>query len=243
MFVLWTLHLIIKNAAIVDAGWALGLAMAAGFYNEILTGHEPRQFMVTLMAAGWGMRLGLHIFLTRVWGHEEEGRYRKLRESWGKAFPWKIFLFFQFQAILIVVFSIPFLLMCLNPSPKISILEWAALGLWAVGMIGEFLADWQLHVFKSNPAGHGRVCREGLWNYCRHPNYFFEWLIWCAFALSALAAPQGYLALICPILMLFFIFKLTGIPATEAQAIRTKGDDYREYQRTTSGFVPWFPKK
>ena len=29
-----------------------------------------------------------------------------------------------------------------------------------------------------------------------------------------------------------------GIPATEAQAVRTKGDDYREYQRTTSAFVP-----
>jgi steroid 5-alpha reductase family enzyme len=25
--------------------------------------------------------------------------------------------------------------------------------------------------------------------------------------------------------------------------LRTRGADYRDYQRTTSAFVPWFPKK
>ena len=35
---------------------------------------------------------------------------------------------------------------------------------------------------------------------------------------------------------------VTGIPATEAQAIRTRGEEYRRYQQTTSAFVPWFPK-
>ena len=44
------------------------------------------------------------------------------------------------------------------------------------------------------------------------------------------------------LLMLFFLFRVTGIPATEEQALRSKGDAYREYQRTTSAFVPWFPR-
>jgi steroid 5-alpha reductase family enzyme len=43
--------------------------------------------------------------------------------------------------------------------------------------------------------------------------------------------------------MLFFLFRVTGIPATEAQALRSRGDEYREYQQTTSAFVPWFPKR
>ena len=38
--------------------------------------------------------------------------------------------------------------------------------------------------------------------------------------------------------MLFFLLRVTGIPATEAQALKSRGDDYREYQRTTSAFVP-----
>ena len=33
-----------------------------------------------------------------------------------------------------------------------------------------------------------------------------------------------------------------GIPMTEANALKTRGDEYREYQRTTSAFVPWFKK-
>jgi steroid 5-alpha reductase family enzyme len=37
--------------------------------------------------------------------------------------------------------------------------------------------------------------------------------------------------------------KVTGIPATEAQSLRSKGEAYRAYQRTTSVFVPWFKRE
>jgi steroid 5-alpha reductase family enzyme len=43
--------------------------------------------------------------------------------------------------------------------------------------------------------------------------------------------------------MLVFILFVTGIPPTEARALRSRGDDYRDYQRTTSAFIPWFPKR
>jgi hypothetical protein len=29
----------------------------------------------------------------------------------------------------------------------------------------------------------------------------------------------------------------------EQQALASRGEDYRAYQRSTSAFVPWFPKK
>ena len=83
---------------------------------------------------------------------------------------------------------------------------------------------------------------RGLWNYSRHPNYFFEWLIWVAWAVFALGSPFGWIAIGCPLLMLYFLFRLTGIPATEAQALRSKGEAYREYQRSTSAFIPWFKR-
>ena len=40
--------------------------------------------------------------------------------------------------------------------------------------------------------------------------------------------------------MLYFLFKVTGIPLTEEYALKSKGEAYREYQRTTSAFVLWF---
>ena len=51
------------------------------------------------------------------------------------------------------------------------------------------------------------------------------------------------LTLLGPALMLLFLFKITGIPYTEAQALKSRGEAYREYQRTTSSFLPWFPRE
>jgi steroid 5-alpha reductase family enzyme len=97
--------------------------------------------------------------------------------------------------------------------------------------------------FKADPANKGKVCEAGMWRYSRHPNYFFESLVWWAYFLFALGSPFGWTTVFCPLLMLWFLFRVTGIPLTEEQAVRSKGDAYREYQRTTSAFVPWFKKK
>jgi steroid 5-alpha reductase family enzyme len=142
-----------------------------------------------------------------------------------------------------VVLAIPFLAAARNPDPTLTALEWAAVALWALAMAGEATADAQLSKFKSDPANKGHTCQVGLWRYSRHPNYFFEWLIWVAFAMFALESSGGYWGLISPALILYFVLRVTGIPATEAQALRTRGAEYRLYQQTTSAFVPWFRKR
>ena len=55
--------------------------------------------------------------------------------------------------------------------------------------------------------------------------------------------PIWALSLTGPVLMLVSLCWLTGIPFVEAQAVRSRGEDYRQYQRTTSVFVPWFPRR
>jgi steroid 5-alpha reductase family enzyme len=243
MLVLWIIHIPMRNAAIVDAGWAGGLALLAVIYAVYGGGWETRRFVIAAMALIWGLRLGFYLLLTRVIGHPEEGRYVELRRKWGSNIAFKFLLFFEFQAILDVVLSAPFLLAALNPSPKFSPIEIAGAVIWAVALIGEIAADSQLSNFKTNPTNRGKTCQVGLWHYSRHPNYFFEWLIWVGFALFAASSPYGYVAFLSPAMILFFVLKLTGIPATEAQALRSRGDEYRAYQRTTSAFVPWFPKR
>ena len=110
-----------------------------------------------------------------------------------------------------------------------------------MALAGESAADRQLEAFRRDPANRGKTCRVGLWRVSRHPNYFFEWLVWVAYFVFALASPWGWVTIYCPALMLFFLFRVTGIPATEAQALKSRGEDYRQYQRTTSAFFPWFP--
>jgi steroid 5-alpha reductase family enzyme len=68
------------------------------------------------------------------------------------------------------------------------------------------------------------------------------YLTWVAYALIALAAPYGWLALSAPALMLYLIAFVTGIPPAEEEALRSRGDDYLRYQRETSAFVPLPPR-
>ena len=243
MLLLWLIHLPLHNAAIVDAGWAGGLALLGALYAVMGSGWAPRRIAIALMAVAWGLRLALYLLFTRVIGQPEEGRYVQLRKQWRTNIPLKFLLFFEFQAVLCIVLATPFLLASQNPAPAFSIFEYAAAVLWFVAIAGEITADMQLNAFKSNAENRGKTCHAGLWNYSRHPNYFFEWLIWVSFCLFAINSKFGYLALFPPALMLYFLFRVTGIPATEAQALRTRGEDYRRYQETTSAFVPWFPRK
>ncbi|HUK54540.1 MAG TPA: DUF1295 domain-containing protein [Candidatus Binatia bacterium] len=242
MALLWLLHFPLRNAAIVDFGWAFVLPSIAILYALMGGGYGPRRWLLAGMASVWGYRLAFYLLLTRILGHKEEGRYTELRRSWETRVAAKFLLFFQGQALLDVLLSLPFLIAALDARPALGWNEYAGAGLWAMAFLGEATADAQLQGFKSNSANKGKTCRVGLWNYSRHPNYFFEWLIWVAYALYAWASPWGWLALLCPALMLFFLFRITGIPATEAQALRTRGEEYRGYQQTTSAFLPWFPK-
>jgi steroid 5-alpha reductase family enzyme len=242
MLILWLISLRTRNAAIVDFGWAAGLALIGLLYGLWGGGDPTRRALVVVMSGLWGWRLALYLFVTRVVGKPEEGRYQKLREDWRPFTNAKFLLFFQVQGLLDVLLSVAFLMPAMNTNPVIAWWEWASFGLWILAFAGECTADYQLHIFKNDPVNKGKTCRRGLWNYSRHPNYFFESLIWIALFLFALPSPYGFVAAIGPIIIIYFLFRITGIPATEEQALRTKGDDYREYQRTTSAFVPWFKK-
>jgi len=111
-----------------------------------------------------------------------------------------------------------------------------------IAFIGEQLADQQLYRFKLNPEHHGKTMDQGLWRYSRHPNYFFEWLHWFAYPIIGLAAGQ-YLLWIYPLLMWLFLYYVTGIPFSEKQAIKSRGQNYLDYQQKTSMFIPRKPKK
>jgi len=162
---------------------------------------------------------------------------------WARHLQLKFLVFFLFQAALDVVLATPFLVAALNPRSGLSWPELAGVAVWAFAFAGEVTADRQLERFKRDPVNRGQVCDVGLWRYSRHPNYFFEFLIWVGFALFAWPSPWGWLALVSPALILYFLLRVTGIPATEAQSLRSRGDAYRRYRQSTSPFVPWFPKR
>jgi steroid 5-alpha reductase family enzyme len=225
----------------VDVGWAFGVAGLAAMYGGAGDGWLGRRLAIALLFGAWGLRLGLYL-LDRNAHRPEDGRYADLRRTWGDHAPRRFFWFFQAQALAAVFFAAPALIVSMNPAVGLRAVEEVAIALWLVAFLGESLADRQLDAFRRHPANRGRTCNVGFWRYSRHPNYFFEWLLWVAIALFALGSPWGVIALACPAAMLFLLFRVTGIPAAEAQALRTRGADYLRYQQTTSRFAPWIPR-
>lgn len=243
MCFVWLWFRRIDNAAVVDVGWGNGFAIAAVISFFLAPGWFERKLLLAALVVFWGERLTLYLLFDRILGGKpEDGRYQQMRAKWKTDLPKRFFMFFQYQTVLVIVLSLPFFLAMQNAEPSFHLLELVAAGVWLVGVAGESLADAQLKRFKADPANKGRTCRAGLWRLSRHPNYFFEWVIWVGYGLFALASPWGWLGLIAPLGMWYILTRLTGIPLTEEQAIRTRGDDYRQYQRTTNAFVPWFPK-
>jgi steroid 5-alpha reductase family enzyme len=232
------------NYGIVDIAWSYAFGALAAFYALLGPGWPVRRALIAAMAVVWSARLGTHLYI-RVLGHHpvEDGRYQQLRKDWAANFVSRMFGFFQMQAASVVLLGAAFLVVCLNPAPGLQPLELAGAALWLVAISGESLADAQLAAFKRKSTERGRVCDAGLWHYSRHPNYFFEWLIWVAYFLFALASPWGWVAIIGPASILYLLLRVTGIPMTEEQSLRSRGDAYRRYQQTTSAFVPWPPRR
>lgn len=243
MFVLWLLQRARHDAGVVDVGWAAGLGILAILYAVLDDGWLPRRLLVAGLVGGWSFRLAYYLLRDRVLhAGEEDGRYQDLRAAWGDRAQRNLFFFFQAQGLIDVLLSIPFLVILAKPTAWFTPWDALAVLVWLVAVTGESIADAQLARWRADPANRGRTCRSGLWAWSRHPNYFFEWLHWWTYPLLAIGAPWAAATLFAPLLMLFFLFKVTGIPATEARALQSRGDDYRRYQREVSMFIPWPPR-
>lgn len=239
----WLLSRRLDNYSFVDVAWSYGLLLLLPLYVALTEGYAPRRAAISIMGLLWSFRLGTHLLL-RIRKHhpDEDVRYKVLREEWSASLSRKFFVFFQAQGALILLLSLPMLLALRNERPQFSLVEWLGMSVWFLAFAGESVADWQMKRFKAMAGANGKVCNTGLWRYSRHPNYFFESMIWWGFWLFACGSPWGWTTIYAPLLILYFLLRVTGIPLTEKCAVESKGSLYREYQRTTSAFVPWFPK-
>lgn len=241
MTALWAFSMRVRNVGYVDVGWAGLMALAALFAGIVGEGAPLVRGLVAMFGSVWGARLCLHL-LHRVLNEEEDGRYRALREAWNGS-PARFFAFFQLQAVVVALFSLPFMAAAANPDYHFNAWVLLAIAVWLVSMAGEALADRQLARFRAEPANRGRTCRDGLWAWSRHPNYFFEWLHWFSYVLLAVGSPLFLYSLAGPVVMFAFLYRVSGIPWTEAQSLRSRGEDYAAYQREVSAFFPWPPRR
>jgi len=242
MLGLWLWQRSSGRADYVDVAWAGLIGFLAVLYAVLGDGSIEKRLLAAVVAGTWSYRLTSHLW-RRLNGHDDEdGRYQAMREHFGDKQQAFFFGFFMLQGFVAWLFALPAWVVANDPAAGLSLWLWIGVAFWLVSLAGESIADRQLDAFKADPDNKGKVCKVGLWRYSRHPNYFFEWLHWFAYPFIALGAPNQWLSWLGPVLMFAFLYRVTGIPYTEKQSLKSRGDAYREYQRTTSAFFPWPPK-
>ena len=231
-----------RNAGWVDVAWSFGTGATGAFLALAVGGLEhPRAWLVAVAAAGWGMRLGLHLAV-RIAGEPEDSRYADLRQRWGEAFDRRMFVFFQIQATWVVLFATPMMIAARRPGP-LDLMDLLGGVILLAAVAGETVADRQLAAWKRSRPAEERVCRRGLWSWSRHPNYFFEWTHWFAYVAIGIAGPSGWITLAGPLLMYVFLTRITGVPVAERRSVARRGEAYIAYQREVSAFFPRPPRR
>ena len=243
MFIGWLISLTFNNVTVVDTLWGLGFVVVAWITFFLADGYPVRQYLITILVTLWGLRLAGHLSW-RNWGAGEDPRYGAWRRAAGSRF-WLVSLFkvFLLQAVFLWVISLALQVGQLTPLPEhLTGFDFLGLSVWLLGFLFESVSDYQLARFRADSRNKGRVMKQGLWAYSRHPNYFGESLVWWGIFLITISTPNSWWSVISPIVITVVLLKMTGIPLME-KSIADKRPGYADYIRNTSAFVPWFPRK
>lgn len=242
MLLVWLSSLYLRDASLVDRFWGAGFVLAAWAAFLVTDSEEPRRYLILAMVTLWGLRLSFYL-TKRNWGHGEDYRYQAMRRRHGDNFAIvSLFTVFGLQGVLMWFIGLPIGLALASGEPQsLTPLDYIGAAVWLIGFAFEAVGDAQLARFKADPANEGQVIDRGLWRYTRHPNYFGDALLWWGIYLTAAATPYGRWAILSPILMTFFLMKVSGVPLLEKRMEKTR-PKYADYAARTSSFIPWPPK-
>lgn len=243
MTILWLISLVLKNASIVDPFWGFGFVLINTYYLIGSGIYDTRSILVMVMVAVWGLRLTIHLMIRNA-GKGEDFRYRKFREDYGAHRYWWVSFFqvFLLQAVLLWLVSAP--LLALNRGingGRLSLIDFAGIALYLIGLAFEAGGDYQLVKFKSNPLNRGKLLTTGFWKYTRHPNYFGDAAVWWGFGLMGIGS-GGYINALGSVLMTLLLIRISGVLLLE-KTLKVSKPGYSEYAARTSAFIPWFPRR
>ena len=221
----------------VDVAWGLGFAAVAVVCLVL----RPSGWLAPALTVVWGGRLAWHIYQRGRGSSHDDPRYVEMLAKGSGNRTWYAFrTIYLTQAVTLWFVSLPVQL----ASHYTTLSWWAVIGvaLWLLGFTFEAVGDRQLALFRADPASKGKVLDTGLWHYTRHPNYFGDACVWWGLFALACLHWTGWLTILSPLLMTYFLARKTGKPLLEEHLSRTR-PGYADYVARTSGFIPWPPRR
>ena len=257
---------ITQRMSYVDIAWPWGLVAIGALILFLGEGYWSRKILIAGIYLFSGLRMGIGALILWKKGHldKELARYKFQRKRWKKAGYFNEAFSIQFEIMIqclanMSFLSLPALILSQNSISKFSSIEIIGFVLYVLFVGLEHLADWQKQKFLRQARSSDlkrQVCRVGLWRYSRHPNYFFEWMVWNAMIIMTLPSLMQYFSVQEVVLWLAIGIALmytsrlmyntllyyTGAIPSEYYSVQ-KRPDYKEYQEQTAMFFPSLPKE
>ena len=239
----WLYSLWVDEVSVVAPLWPIMVFICTLIYSKFSGAEGYMSLAVEAMVLLWSTRMALFL-LIRDFYRPEQRQYRMMRIELSSSFYRKSLpkIFFG-HAISAWIASCLFAVLLFDIGRGND--QWTgihifAMGAFAVGLIAQTIADYQLHSFSKNVERGSETFEKGLWKYSRHPNYFAECLIWWSWGIFAI--PTGnIMALVCPVFITYLMVKVKAAQEVEEE-IASRRPDYKKYIENTSFMVPWRSK-
>lgn len=233
-FVTFIFSIILKNSSVYDAYWSLTPMVISIWVFVVQRAFSVWQILFLAVFNIWSLRLTVNWIIVFTDFSYEDWRYKKYREEHGP-FVWFILNFFgiHFMPTLIVFAGmIPIFQIATEKMNALSLIGMAVI---LLGTALEFFADRQMHGFldKSKDLPQKSVCRVGLWNYSRHPNYLGEITVWWGVFFVMLPFAWEYWYFGAGAVIVTALFNFVSIPLMEKRQLARRAD-YADYKRVTS---------
>lgn len=245
---IWILSVITREYSWIDRSWSICPLLYCLVVAASVSFQSPRVALMTTLVALWSIRLTFNFARKGgYWRGGEDYRWAVVKERTGPIGFQVLNITFVApgQMLVIWLFTSPIHVAWLYPEVPLGILDLIAVSLFLVFLAGESVADEQMWKFQKEKkkriaAGeppNEEFLTQGLYQYCRHPNYLCEIALWYSFYLFGVAASGAWLhwtGLGCIALSLIFA---GSIPLTESISA-SKYPEYANYQKSTPMLFP-----
>ena len=234
----WLFSLAKRDAGIMDVAYPMAVALPVLVLIARRGTWSPHEILTAAMLVLWSLRMSLHIGLRNA-GHGEDGRYAAWRRRFGANWWWwSFFQVFTMQGVTVWLWSLGLVAAVAAGYHALAWQHLLALALFALGFSFQTVADLQLERFKKQRTERSQLLDTGLWSLSRHPNYFGEAMVWWSFGALGLMHPWGWIALVCPLYVTWFMGSGSATPMQERYLARTK-PAYADYMARVPKFFPW----
>ncbi|HEY9484750.1 MAG TPA: DUF1295 domain-containing protein [Micromonosporaceae bacterium] len=247
----WVTSLATHEHSWVDRIWSIIPVAYVAIFAARADFYDVRLDLMLGLVVLWGVRLTYNF--ARKGGYAPGGEDYRWAVLRGRMPRWQFQLFNLFfitiyQNVLLLLITLP-AYTALRHRGNVGVLDIVAVAVFLGCLVGETVADqqqWTFQTWKRDEiaAGHDphpRFVQTGLFQYSRHPNFFFEqaqW--WVIFAFGAIAAGSVTQWTVAGAVLLTLLF-VGSTRFTESISL-SRYREYADYQDTTSAVIPWFPK-